>query len=394
MVLLWIVACAHNAPDPGLSVEQMTSLVKPEAKERKAWAAAVRNALVSAGQVPDASNACQVLAIIEQESTYNPDPPVAGLSKVVRSGIDEKFDKLGPLANPVRQMMLSPIPAGATKSFDEQLSAVRTEQDVDELFRAILAYHEQHAPEIADALHTLFPRRIDSLNPVETAGSMQVSVAWAQDLARREGVPIEEARDLLYTRDGGVKYGTARLFAHETERREAARGWFGWGTWFGAEESLPSTYKEPIYRFADYNAGLYASRNSSFQEAVAKLTGMDLAPDGDLLQWTDGGKPRGDQDGETVRALETWRAKSAPEMTKNEVIRDLKSEKLSTFEETETWRLVRESYRTKFKKDPPYARLPDVMLDSPKLSKELTTSWFATNVDRRYKACMERAKKR
>jgi hypothetical protein len=371
LLLLWLWACDKEPVDPGLTVQQIARLLPAEVGHREEWAAAVRSALVFAEQVPDADRACQVMAIIEQESSYNPDPPVPNLARVVRAEVDAKFDKLGLLAKPTRDLVLAPVPEGGSKSFDQQLSAVKTEQDVDELFRAILAHHEKRAPEIADVLHTLFPRKFDSLNPVETAGSMQVSVAWAQDLGREEGLAYEDVRDMLYTRAGGVKYGTARLFAHSVDSNRA-------------------DYDKAIYRFADYNAGLYASRNAAFQEILAKLTEEKIAPDGDLLQWNDNGRPKSEQNGETVRALEAFRVRYAPDLTSSRILKDLQYEKLDSFEETATWGRVRETYKARYGKVPPYARLPDVALDSPKLRKDLTTSWFATNVERRYKKCLSR----
>jgi hypothetical protein len=36
------------------------------------------------------------------------------------------------------------------------------------------------------------------------------------------------------------------------------------------------------------------------------------------------------------------------------------------------------------------ARVPDIALESPKISRKLTTAWFAGRVDARWKACMAR----
>ncbi len=368
LALLWALACSglEPAPDPGLSVDAIVGLVRKDVADKQPWASAVRGALVAAGRVPDEDHVCQVLATIEQESGYEADPEVPGLAKIVMAELEvEAKDKLGFLGPAAVGLLLDVTPEGETKSFRARLEGVRTERDLDRLFRDMQAHHAAKAPRLARALDVLAPRLQERLNPISTAGSMQVSVSFALAQTGAEGLSAAEVRERLYTIDGGVLYGTLRLFAHE------------------------AAYERPIYRFADYNAGLYASRNAAFQGMLRDLVGAELTPDGDLLIWNDRGRPT-DKDGQTMQALLAWRASLAPDLLETQLRRDVKREKELAFESTETWRRVRESWAAKKGAEPAYASVPDVALDSPKLRKDRTTRWFAESVERRYKDCLKR----
>lgn len=369
MTLLWVVlGCGTTeAPDPGLSVEQIAAKVRPDVKDREGWAADVRAALLSAEIHPTPEHVCQVLAVIEQESGYDPDPAVAGLPAIARSALEERLSLFGPAKDMGVDWLLSPVPAGSTESFAVRMERLKTERDLDLLFRDLVKHHISKVPDaLGSAAELLVGGSIERMNPVQTAGSMQVSVEWAQDLGKKEGRSREEVRDLLYTRQGGVRFGTARLFAHH------------------------AAYDAPKYLFADYNAGQYASRNAAFQAQLAAITDLTVSPDGDLLIYNDGGRPKQRQEGQTMAALKAWRTQFAQDLTDADLERDAKKEKDADFEETEIWKRVRATYQSKLGKTPSYARMPDVALDSPKITKPRTTEWFATSVDKRYQACLAR----
>jgi hypothetical protein len=204
---------------------------------------------------------------------------------------------------------------------------------------------------------------VDDLNPVTTLGSMQVSLAYAHTLAEYESLEDGELRDLLYTRAAGLRAGTARLLGYE------------------------AAYDRPAYRFADYNAGLYASRNAAFQEQLAALTGQTLALDGDLLAYDEHGKPKGGET-DTLKAMLTFgRTHGFWDSTVRRAARD---EKSADFEGTSLWKSVREAWRQANGREPPYARIPRVTLTSPKLAGPRSTEWFARAVTARYQKCLGR----
>ena len=351
--------------DPGLTAEQLARYVRSDVKEPLAWATDVREALVLAGQRPDADHACQVLATIEQESGYEADPAVPGLADIVMTELEaEVQDKLGFLGPKALELVLDVGPEGQP-TFRDRLQGVRTERELDLVFRDLVDFHGEHAPLVAGALRALFPKLEERLNPISTAGSMQVQVIWSQQHEVSAGMDRDTVRDLLYTLEGGIRYGTLRLFDHD------------------------AAYDDPIYRFADFNAGQYASRNAAFQAALAKVTGTELAPDGDLLIYNKRGKPT-DQVGHTMGAILAWRADKAPELEEAAVWRQVKKEKKQAFERTEVWSRVRADYAAMAGKEAPYARIPDVSLDSPKLKGDWSTATFAERVKKRYTDCLKR----
>ena len=348
--------------DPGLTVEQIVPYIGKDCPDRPGWAADLRAALDAASLPVDEKHVCAVVAIIEQESTYEADPAVPGLGRIAREEIEAELKVLGPLADNGVDWLLKPVPEGHERSLAEQLSVVRTEKELDQFFRTLTAHYTRPAEKVPLAPE-LLAARFEKLNPVKTAGSMQVSVEWARQAARGAGIPKRSVRDLLYTRAGGLRWGTARLFAHE------------------------ASYDDLRYRFADFNAGFYASRNAEFQAQLAKLMDRSLAPDGDLLVYKKSGRT---VDGETMAALLAWRETHAPDLTERQLRRDVSREKERRFEDTETWRRVRASYRELTGEEPGYARVPEATLVSPKMSKTRTTAWFAKNVKYRYDACVER----
>ncbi|MGQ0508800.1 MAG: DUF1615 family protein [Myxococcaceae bacterium] len=377
LVLLLLAGCASSRgalnASPPLTVEQITALVPERVKDRALWAADVASALEAVKRPAEVINVCSVLAIIEQESGFNPNPSVPNLSRIVKAKLEQQAAKLGPFGGPLLKKFLSGRAPGESLTFDKRIERVKTEQDLDRVFRDLLAFQRSEHPAAFTAVDlgsALFGKgRLSEMNPITTAGSMQVSVRFSRERAEEEGRKYsdEELREELYTRTGGVHYGTARLMAH-----------------FAA-------YDAPLYRFADYNAGVYASRNAALQKTVSELTGLPLVLDGDFLAYDAEGEVK---DGPTrsMEALEKFRQRYAPKISAWRLERDARAEKELDFEDTDTVRSIRQAYSEKFGRTPAYAIVPEVTLHSPKMRSDRTTAWFARSVQTRFERCLSAAR--
>ena len=360
---------ATPPPPPRLAIDAITGAIPEGIKDRRAWAQAVVAGLDAIGVTPAREPVCAVLAIIEQESNFVANPTVPNLPRIVDAKLDELGRKLGPLGRPAIDRLLEGKAPGNPETFAARLKKVKTERDLDVVFRDLVAYYRARYPRTAATAAiagSIFAgESVDDLNPITTAGSMQVSVRFAAERGESRPLSREQLRDALYTRAGGVEYGTARLFAPD------------------------AAYPRYLYRFADYNAGVFASRNAALQEQVAVLVGTDLVLDGDILSYGRGGAML-DVDTRSLAALLAFRVAFAPELSERGVRADARLEKQTEFESTDTYRAVKRVYQARQGTAPAYARMPQVTLRSPKLSRERTTAWFAESVDRRFNACLAR----
>lgn len=357
-----------SAADPEMTraeVRALASRIVPAGKDAPGWAADIRDALVSNGIKPSRSNVCSVMAVIGQESTFTANPEVAGLGRMAEQQIKARLAALPVLPGAAAvgvEIFLATRPT-PQKSYLAMIRAAKTERDLDLVYRNLtfFLFREYASTRLLNA--GTVARRIDAANPVSTLGSMQVSAAFAiseveRAKNRRLGLgAIWKLRDELYTRKGGVAYGTRMLLGYRAE------------------------YPSRIFVFADYNAGRYASRNAAFQHMVATLSKRDLALDGDLMLY-EAGKPR-------PEASATEKALRSLQLTDKESLRaDLLREKDFAFRETETYRRVAKDYASATGKPAPYAMLPQISLKSPKIQHRMTTEIFARAVMRRHDRCM------
>jgi len=380
VLLLGGITACHEAPPPPppparppppLGPAQVQAAFPERVGDPAGWAKDLLAAFSDAGLVPDATRVCAVVAVLEQESGFQADPPVANLASLVRTRLKEEAERYGPLGPAAMERLLQDRAPGDRRTFDERVRRLRTERELDLLFRDMLeAERREHPAMVATAnlLDTLFRgRRLEDLNPVTTAGSMQVSVRWAIEYARSRGWPDAEetVRDALYTRAGGLRFGVPRL----------------WG--------YPLTDPDVLYRFADYNAGQYAARNASVQRALAQLTGVRLAADGDLLVYGPDGRPT-PEDSETLGAFRVFRERFVPSFPEGRLRGDLEKGKEQAFEETPSYLALRRVYREQIGIPLPTAALPELELKSPKLRRGYSTAAYARNVLRHHRGCLQR----
>jgi hypothetical protein len=363
-------ATVPSRPPPPLSAPEIAALLPGQVRDRGGWSQAIANALAANDLPLERASACAVIAVIAQESGFDADPAVPGLAAIAAARIDRYKAKLGPFGDPLFERLLSGRAPDDARPFRERLAGLRTERDADLLFRDLLAYYEVNHPALFTAAQWAGKltdlEGLADLNPITTAGSMQVSVRFAEEWARahkgRTATP-GSVRDALYTRPGGVYYGTARLLAY------------------------PVQYDRPLFRFADYNAGLYTSRNAAVQAQLARLCGRKLTLDGDLLSYDRSGRPN-DEESESERAVQAFARRYAPRLSPGTIRRDLLEEKTIAFEGTETYRAIKAAAAQRWGRAPDYAILPQVAVTSPKLKGTRSTAWFAQSVDRRYQICV------
>jgi hypothetical protein len=352
LLALLLAACATPAPRaPERTPEQVRAdiarRIPASVADRTGWANDVYVALSSQRLDTSAANICAVLAVIEQESTYQATPAVPGLGRIAHDELVRRAGAHHIPAFAVDAALALKSPDG--RSYRERIAAARTEQQLSAVFDDFIAG--------VPLGRTLFER----LNPVHTAGPMQVDVAFAQAHADDYPYPpAKSVRDEVFSRRGGVWFGTRHLLGY------------------------PTSYPQLLYRFADFNAGWYASRNAAFQAAVGVASGITLALDGDLLL------PGAalDQPGSTERAVRSLAP--ALGMDDRAIRQALAQGDRQAFEQGALYRQVFALAERNAGHALPRAVLPGIVLDSPKITRTLTTAWFAQRVDGRWQRCMAR----
>jgi hypothetical protein len=340
-------APVQRGPSPSDIRADIVRRIPATVADRAGWAADIHNALVVQRIEPMPENICAVLAVTEQESGYVADPVVANLAAISRAELERRAAGLH-IPRFVLEAALK-IRSTDGRTYAERLAQVRTERELSEMYEDLSG----RVP--------LGRQLLEGWNPVQTGGPMQVSIPFAE--AHSRGYPYAtqgSVRDEVFTRRGGMYYGIAHLLGYTTP------------------------YTRKVHRFADYNAGWYASRNAAFQNAVAIASGRTLALDGDLL--VPGAPLR--RPGQTESALRAL----APQLRMDDatIRAALEQGGRLEFNDTALFRAVFGLAEARAGRALPREMIPGITLESPKITRELTTAWFATRVDGRYRQCLAR----
>lgn len=377
-----LAACGDNAwwssdKDPEMEADQIRKVIPARVNDRESWSQDIFDIMQELSISKTKQNVCSIVAVVDQESNFVADPTVPGLGakavEEINSRLKEKFEaklgeKIGGTVAGYFEDVLKNQPS-PENNYMSQMRKVQTERELDLLYREIFDYMAQHyhVSALTGAAKLVGQDIGEKLNPITTLGSMQVHINYAKE-HKRKAEGIAELRNDLYTQYGGLYYGIHRLMEY------------------------PADYDEAIYRFADYNSGMYSSRNAAFQKMLGALTEAEISLDGDLLLYNKDGDVRSTQS-QTEKELIAVFAQNNVLVTPRQIRADLKKEKEQKFEDTQTYLAVQKLYQKKTNKEPMYAVMPQVVISGPKLSRDYNTNWFASRVNGRYEQCMQKAKR-
>lgn len=360
LIMMGLSGC-RNWPDrtepgpqisPSQARERIVALLPRRLSDREGWAQDIYAGFAAMQISPTDENLCAVIAVTEQESGFKVDPRVPGLSKIAWQEIEQRAKRFHVPMKFVRAALRVRSPG--KPSFVDRIDKARTETELSQIYEDLIAFVPMGK--------TLLANR----NPVRTGGPMQVSIRFAKQHAENKTYPYPLASTLrreVFSRRGGMYFGIAHLLDY------------------------PASYERHLYRYADFNAGHYASRNAAFQSALSLASGIPLALDGDLI-WlgraADPAKP-----GATELAARVIAERIG--MSHRVIRRDLEKGASLKFEKTDLYERVFSLADKLEARTLPRAKMPNIKLKSPKISRNLTTQWFAERVDARHQSCMKRA---
>ncbi len=361
LTVLLLVSCAspgpklaRNAPNPVELRALISSALPVGIRDRAGWNADIAGAFTKLDLPATRENVCAVAAVIEQESGFHVEPVIPDLGPIALHTLEKRASRAGvPL---VLVHAALDLKSANGRTYRQRITAARTEKQLSDTYRDFIG----RVP--------LGQRLLASWNPVRTRGPMQVNVAFAE---RFEAVkpypyhdPRRDLRDELFTRRASIYFGVAHLLDYRA----------------------PYDHRF-LYRFADYNAGQYASRNAAFQRAASLVADRPLTADGALLAQD----PDGKNAGNTERLLFAIAARLR--LSDTRIHEALEQGRAQSFQRTALYRRVVLLADRKSGRRLPRATLPRIRLRGPKIERPLTTAWYARRVHERFESCLRRSQR-
>ena len=355
-LVLCLASCASKPPSPPAPTvrpAQGRALIErsiPSAvRDRAGWATDMYAAFTTLALEPSHENVCAVVAVIEQESNFHVDPVIPNLPAVAWREIDSRSSRAGMPPAILHGVLELKSPDG--RSYADRIDHARTEKELSDIFEDFMG----SVP--------LGRRLFASWNPIRTRGPMQVNVAFAEQFASAHPYPYPvkvSIADEVFTRRGSLYFGTAHLLAYA------------------------AAYDRYLYRFADFNAGQYASRNAAFQIAVSDASGIELVPDGALVSHD------GDASGPGNTELAVRSLGPRLKIGDAAIRTALEQGRSNEFERTAVYQGVFALAEQGVGHALPRAAVPRIKLQGPKITRRLTTEWYAQRVDDRFQRCLSR----
>lgn len=333
-----------------VEARQLAERLLPErVTDRAAWAMDIVSALEALRLPPTPEYLCATMAVIGQESGFQVDPVVPGLPKIAWQEIEKRRERYGIPKILVDKVVSLRSTDGRT--YKERLDTVRTERELSAVWDDLVKRLPIGQKLLGDA------------NPIHSLGPMQVNVDFIEQHSRQHPAAVSPNSDLRaigFSRYGSIYYGAAHLLDYT------------------------APYDTPAYRFADYNAGRYASRNAALQNAITQVSGIRLVHDGVLLRDEEGKLPA-----ETLTAALSLGQRIG--LDQAQILQDLKLNRSAELEKTKFYVSVFKLAEQQAGQSLPRALLPQLKITGPKIQRtNLTTGWFVQRVDSRYRACLAR----
>jgi hypothetical protein len=353
LLTVLLAGCAgqrRGAPvfNPAQDEARISRSLPDKLSDRDGWSADIYAAFEKLDIEPSTQNTCAVIATIAQESSFQVNPVIPHLGQIAWHEIDRRAGQNHIPLSVIHGVLGWKSPNG--HAWSERIDGARTEKDLSDIYEDFIAS--------VPLGKTLF----ENHNPVRTRGPMQVNVVFAEQFSDKHPYPYPVTGDIadeLFTRRGSIYFGVAHLLDYR------------------------APYDTYLYRFADFNAGQFSSRNAAFQQALATASRHTFDADGALLPHESGSA------GDTELAARSLASHLS--LSEAQIHSDLAEGRTEEFEGTALYRRTFALAEGLIGHPLLRAVLPQIQLEGPKLSRKLTTAWYAGRVDDRFERCLKAA---